>query len=335
MLGRMDSSAPAAVPWIVLGAALVSLALLALAVVRERRPADRSRAAEPPAAFPDDDLPGFLEAPPGTPGAQAATGPPAAAHPTGPGADDGAGTRRLLTALVAAALLLVATAAAVAGASGDDPPPAARSTPPPPPAAPAPMPSTAPGPPPELPGVPADPLPGEAGAGALATRSVPLGEDGVAARLTFGGIVLERHAVGISVGYPSVGVTAADGTGGTTALAHLRLPTWNCLAGEPPSDPAAAGCLPTGVEHADLPSPALIVTREDDGLRLTGRFPTYTRPAGRPASYTGRVFELTVTAAPDGRVRDGRAAAEGTLFLGTERTSTRGGRALNTLRYAG
>src|SRR3712207_7295266 len=55
---------------------------------------------------------------------------------------------------------------------------------------------------------------------------------GVVARLAFGGIVVERQAVGTTVAYPSVSVTAA-GDGGT-ALAHVRLPTWNCLTPEPP-----------------------------------------------------------------------------------------------------
>jgi hypothetical protein len=153
------------------------------------------------------------------------------------------------------------------------------------------------------------------------------------ARLTFGGIVVERHAVGTTVAHPSVSITAA-GDGGT-ALAHLRLPTWNCLTVEPPADPAAAGCVRSRTEYADLPSPALSVTREGRDLRLTGRFPTYTRPIGTAPAYTGRVYDLTVTVSPAGPVRDGAAPAAGTLFLGTDRAASVDVPGLNAVRYAG
>ncbi len=69
--------------------------------------------------------------------------------------------------------------------------------------------------------MPVDPLPGESGAGTLADRSGPLGDEGVVARLTFGGIVVERHAVGTTVAHPSVSVTA-PGTAGR------RWPTCGC-----------------------------------------------------------------------------------------------------------
>ena len=122
------------------------------------------------------------------------------------------------------------------------------------------------------------------------------------ARLAFGGLVVERQAVGTTVAYPMVSVTAA-GDGGT-ALAHVRLPSWNCLAAEAPEDPEAAGCVRSRTEYADLPSPALTVTRDGEDLRLTGRFPTYTRPIGTAPAYTGRVYALTVTVSPAGPVRD-------------------------------
>jgi hypothetical protein len=167
----------------------------------------------------------------------------------------------------------------------------------------------------------------------LASWSVPLSPDGASARLAFGGIVVERHAVGVTVAYPSVSVsTTGDGS---AALAHVRLPTWNCLTDEAPADPEDAGCARSTTEHADLPSPALDVTRDGEELRLTGRFPTYVRPIGTAPTYTGRVYELTVTAAPASRVREGRATAEGTLFLGTDRVGTLDDDALNAIRYAG
>src|SRR3712207_8078665 len=40
-----------------------------------------------------------------------------------------------------------------------------------------------------------------------AFESVPLGEDGVAASVTFAGVVLEQRAVGLTVAYPSLSLT--------------------------------------------------------------------------------------------------------------------------------
>ena len=338
----MQSTAPAAVPWVVLALALVTLAGLAAVALTGRRrpaapPAEPRRPgpvlpARPVPRWPDDDLPGFLETPPGTPGDPPA---PAAAAVddtvAGPaGIPDG--SRRVAAGMAAAALLLVAALAGVAATTrdGGDPPgtPAPGTAPPtaqgsttPPTAAPS------------LPAVPVDPLPGEGGAGVLAGRSVPLGADGVVARLAFGGIVVEWQAVGTTVAYPSVSVTAAGD--GAAALAHLRLPAWNCLATEPPADPAAAGCVRSRTEYADLPSPALTVTREGRDLRLTGRFPTYTRPVGTAPAYTGRVYDLAVTVSPAGPLRNGAAPAEGWLFLGTDRTASADDAGLNVVRYAG
>ncbi len=336
----MESSAPAALPWVVLVLALLGFAGLAVAALT-----GRGRLSPPPVApreprsvrpaprWRDDDLPGFLEAPPGTP---AVPPPPPAvsvvdAEEGPPAPPDG--SRRTVAGMAAAALLLVAALAGVAGATRDGS--SAPAQPAPGTVAPFPWtgPTTPPAPPSGLPAVPADPLPGESGAGTLAARSVPLGDDGVLARLTFGGIVVERHAVGTAVAYPSVSVTAA-GDGGT-ALAHLRLPTWNCLTAEPPADPAAAGCVRSRTEYADLPSPALSVTREGRDLRLAGRFPTYTRPIGTAPGYTGRVYDLAVTVSPAGPVRDGAAPAAGTLFLGTDRAASVDAPGLNAVRYVG
>ncbi|MGY1632335.1 hypothetical protein ACI784_11585 [Geodermatophilus sp. SYSU D01186] len=339
----MDSSAPAAVPWIVLGAALLALAVVAVVLLTGRRggagAVRREPAAPPPAArFPHDDLPGFLDAPPGTPATPAPEPPahPAPAREEAADADAGPGAGRAVAGMAAVAFLLVGALAVVAAGTRDDDLPAAAEQPAPPPAATPTTGTPTAAPVPELPGVPADPLPGESGAGALADRSVPLGEDGVTATLGFGGIVVERHAVGITVAEPVVSVTATGDPAGEdgAALAHLSLPTWNCVADEPPADPEAAGCVRSTTEYADLPSPALEVTRDGDDVRLTGRFPTYTRPIATAPAYTGRVYELTVTISPAGPVHDGGAVAEATLFLGTDRTSTtRGG--FNVIRYAG
>ncbi|MGY1606905.1 hypothetical protein [Geodermatophilus sp. SYSU D00700] len=327
----MDSPAPLAA-WVVLGGALPALTAVAVLLVRTRprgaAPPDPSPPAEAAAVtrrWAHDDLPGFLEAPPGTPPRPAPARPePPSAAPAGEGA-----AVRTVAALTAAALALVAVLAALALGSGRGEAPAAA--PPPPAAPPSPPPATPTTRPPDLPPVPADPLPGEQGAGWLAARSVPLGDDGVSARLALGGLVLERRAVGVTATYPAVSVTVGeDGT----ALAHLRLPTWNCLGTTAPRDPEAAGCTSTGAEYADLPTPALAVTRDGDALRLAGRFPTYTRPAGTPPVYTGRVYDLSVTVAPAARLRDGEARAQGTLFLGTERAESLRDPLLSRIRVA-
>jgi hypothetical protein len=124
------------------------------------------------------------------------------------------------------------------------------------------------------------------------------------ARLSFGGVVLEQRAVGVTVTYPDV--TVRVGPGPRSAVAHVRLPTFNCLADAPPADPAAAGCVRSLEEFADLATPQLAVVRENNGsLRLSGRFATYTRPNGSPPEYTGRVYALEF------RVGSGRTTAAG------------------------
>ncbi|WNV74756.1 hypothetical protein [Geodermatophilus sp. DSM 44513] len=306
-------------PWAVLVVALLgSAGLVAVALGGDRPPSPRAAAPRAPRPAPrwrDDDLPGFLESPPGTPAVPVRPAPESDDRHELPAGPDG--TRRVVAGMAAAALLLVAALAGVAAA--------ARSEGPAPAAAPTPE------PPVDLPPVPADPLPGEGGAGVLAHRSVPLGADGVAARLAFGGLVVEQRAVGTTVGYPSVSVTAGD----AGALAHLLLPTWNCLGTEPPPDPVAAGCVRSRTEYADLPAPALSVHREGRDLRLAGRFPSYTRPVATPPAYTGRVYDLAVTVSPAGPVVDGAAPAGGTFSLGLARAGAVDEPGLGVVRYAG
>ncbi|WP_156036398.1 hypothetical protein [Blastococcus sp. URHD0036] len=318
----------AAVLWAVLGA----VALLAGAVLlvvpaagrRRQRPGDLPPPAPGP-AFPDDDLPAFRATPPGTPGAAAAR-PPARVLPA-PVADpdDAPSAGRVVVAMAAAALLLLGVLAVVAGISregtADSGAGRADSSP------------TSARPVPELPEVPPAPAPGAAGAGGLAHLSVPLDAGGRAARLSFAPLVLEHRAVGTTVTSPALSVTAR---GDGTALAHVRLPIWNCLSTEAPADPLAAGCTPGPVEYADLPSPALATEADDDVLRLTGRFPTYTRPNGGPPVYTGRVYELTVSLGSDGAADPGAwAPASGTLFLGTDRAESVPDRALSAVLVGG
>ncbi|WP_369253442.1 hypothetical protein [Geodermatophilus amargosae] len=335
MLLGMESPAPLAA-WVVLGAALLALAAVVAGLLLTRRrdgpappPAPPAPARSPGPRWAVDDLPGFLEAPPGTPGPppRGAAPPPLPPVPAGPDA-----APRTVAGLAAAVLTLVVVLAGLA-LGGGAPTERAAGAPPaataPPTTAPPAAPTTAR---PDLPPVPTDPLPGERGAGLLAARSVPLGRDGATARLALGGLVLEQRAVGVTVGYPSVSVSV--GTDGT-ALAHLRLPAWNCLGTTAPADPRAAGCTSTGTEYADLPSPALGVTRDGGALRLTGRFPTYVRPSATPPAYTGRVYDLTVTVAPDGPAVDGEAPAGGALFLGTERAEALPDPLLSRIRVAG
>jgi hypothetical protein len=322
-LARMDVAAaqPSTSPWLVLGGVLVVvlLALVALvAVLVLGRPA--RRAPDPPPSPPRpaaDDLPGFLEHPPGSPGAPSAaaagwpvlTGIPAPAPPA-PAPVGPEPARRptvvAVTALAVTTLLLAGVAAALAaaaqsaGTGAESTPTEADSTPAPAPAAPS---------------------PGDPGAGALATATIPPGHDGVETRLTFGGIVLERRAVGITATYPQVTLTSD----GEVAVAHVVLPTFNCLTDRAPADPVAGGCLTSRTEYADLPTPALTVTRDGDRVRITGRFPTYLRPNGTPPDWTGHVYELTVGVAPrSGDPDERRVPAVGVLELGPDRTRATG-----------
>jgi hypothetical protein len=108
-------------------------------------------------------------------------------------------------------------------------------------------------------------------------------------------------------------VLSADGDG--TAVAHVRFDPENCLTPAPPPDPVTAGCVPAAQEYADLPAPALTVSRDGGTVTVTGRFPTYTRPAGRPAVYTGRVRDLAVTVRRSGPESAGPVPAYGQLAL--------------------
>jgi hypothetical protein len=345
----------------------LGLGLTAAAVAGRRARSGRPPAAAPSPAVPPpghagsldapddtlDDLPGFLEHPPGSVPALSAPAPsgvdlPRSAPATTTGGDppgaprtgasavpptgldrtrspatatrhptpSGRGPRT--AAVVTAVGLLVAVAVGIGVAAGrpDDPSgdPAGAGQPtgttaalgtPGSSAAPD---ATAPTPDPLL----------DTAAGALAFRSVPLGEDGVAASVAFQGVVLEQRAVGLTVTYPSVSVT----TDGRRSLAHVRLPTFNCLADQPPADPVAAGCARSLTEYADLTAPALQVTRDGDRVEVTGLFPTYTRPNGAPPGYTGRAYQLTATVTADGPRHDAEVPAAGVVRIGADSAPT-------------
>ena len=79
------------------------------------------------------------------------------------------------------------------------------------------------------------------------------------------------------------------------------------------------------------------MSRSGDGLRLSGRFPTYTRPAGGQPAYTGRVYGLTVTVRParTAGAGDAEVPAAGTLFLGLDRTESVDDARLSAVRRGG
>ncbi|MCZ2822312.1 hypothetical protein O2V63_18385 [Modestobacter sp. VKM Ac-2977] len=277
-----------------------------------------------------DDLPGFLADPPGSPAPvpprTSRTGATAAPVRTPGGAVSR--TTASVATLTAAALLVLAAVAvgAPTGRAGDD-----TSAAPPVGTAPA-LTPTAPTPTAPDPAVTAPITPtAETGAGALAFRSVPLGSDGIAATATFGGVLLEERAVGLTVTYPSVSLTSD----GRRSLAHVRLPTYNCLTTEPPADPVAAGCVRSITEYADLASPELQVTRDGDRIELAGLFPTYTRPNGSAPSHTGRAYQLAASIAPDGPRRDGTTPATGVVRIGLDSATTAPERGVSRLQHPG
>ena len=289
MLTAMEITGTAG-PWLVLGVVLGLLlpALAALVTVapRRRRTPD-TPAPSPPPEPAVDDLPGFLESPPGsTPAADvpppawpalSAPPAPAATPPPEPAPARDGRTRVALLATAVAALLLVGAAAVMAIGAEDRP---GRPSPEP-------------------------------------TRTVAAGD--VSAQLTFQGIVLERRAVGVTVAYPRVRVTVRDGR----PAAELELPTFNCLRDSAPRDPAAAGCSRTVPEYAELAAPELELSPDGDGFRLSGAFPTSRRPNGSAPVPTGRVYELAVDVAPqDGGLDEGTEPATGRFELGGEQVGT-------------
>lgn len=337
----ISPAGPSMPPWLVAGALLVVLALIALGggaalLARwlrngRRRPAER--AAGPAGRAPgSDDLPMFRDFPPGSagaPGPPPAGGPPSAGWPALAGSGPAATTRVagtpagppsrsgrpsivLPTAVALAALVVLAAALVL------DPGPR-RSGPHPP------------GGPHGREDARSSPAPGSRtpGAGDLADVSVRPGRDGGAAGLAFGGLVLEQRAVGITATYPALDVTWNR----DDAVAHLRLPTYNCLTATAPEDPVAAGCVPSITEYADLAAPALALTGDDGTIRLSGRFPTYVRPNGSPPVWSGRIYEFTARAAPlRGEPSEGWVRARGEIRLGDGRAPTLDGPAVRVLR---
>jgi hypothetical protein len=295
MLSAMDipgaaATGTAAVPWlvvgVVLGVGLVILVGLGTALVLRWR---SGPAQDDPGG---DDLPGFLESPPGsaTPAASAGWAALAAppVHPE-PVRRPGRDARVPAIAMAVTALLLSGAAAAVA---------ATTSRP--------------------------DGRPAHTPASAAPTTT-----SGAAARLTFGGVVLEPRAVGVTATYPVVQVSGED----DATVARVEFPTFNCLTGDAPADPVAAGCARAGTEYAELRSPDLVVRTHGDVLQLAGRFPTELHPNGSAPSATGRSYELRITVTPVvGTARDGWRPARGTLELGPGRATTVDQPGLNVLR---
>jgi hypothetical protein len=295
MLDGMDSSAATA-PLVVLGGAGLGLLLVALAAVLLLRPGRRRPA---PSSAVEDDLPAFHAHPPGSPGAPARTGTVGGHVPL-------TTTRGALAPMEGRpgpdggggvarfALGLAALALALIAAAAAVALPSARA--------------------------------GSTTAPAEASKSGAI----TGARLSFGSVVLEQQAVGVTMTRPVAGLS----TSGRRALLHLRLPTWNCLAPEAPDDPAGAGCVPSVTEFGDLAFPAPPPSSDGRSLLVRGRVPTYTRPNGSGPVYTGRVYDVTLTVSPGRRLGPGRYVAEGVLTLGSGTARTDGDPALDVLTRA-
>jgi len=273
-----ESTGVAVAPWLVLGVVLgVGLVVLVGLVTSAFL---RRRSAGTPVDPGGDDLPGFLEFPPGSSAPVAATGWASLAAPPAspPTARSRRSTLAPVVAMAVTALLLLAAAAVVATVSQPDD----RRAP--------------------------------SGAPAAASS-----RPGAEAKLTFGGVVLEQRAVGVTVTYPVVEVSS----GSDGARARVELPTYNCLTGDAPADPAAAGCVRSVTEYAELASPGLLVRDHGNGLELSGRFATELRPNGGPPAPTGQVYGLHLTVTPAGQpAEDGWRPARGILELGSGRTTT-------------
>jgi hypothetical protein len=277
MLDAMDIAGAAApvAPWIAVGvllaAAVLLLAGLATALAVRRRAARPEQPASAPDPV-DDDLPGFLDSPPGT----VATTPSAhAGHVAlmapAPAPAEATPTRvptSVLATIAGLTALLVVAAAIVALTGGDG-------------------------------------SPDRDGDRAASPQAAEV-------RMSFAGLVLQQRAVGATVTYPELELTADD----DGPVARLTLPTWNCLAAEVPDDPAAAGCTPSITEYAELRPPALELSEDADGLRLVGDFPATTRPTGGTPEPTGLVYPVEITMTADDEQRPGlRSSASGVFSL--------------------
>ena len=297
-----SATGTAAVPWLVLGVVvgvgLVLLAGLGMALFLRRKGPPEAVAEPGSPAADTDDLPGFLESPPGStspdpPAGWAAlvavAGTPARADLLTPAPRSRRGTAVVLGAMAVAALLLLGAAAAVAAISRGG---------------------------------------GHASASPARTAAAPAG---MAARLTFGGVVLEPRTVGVTATYPVIEIFAD----GDRTRARVELPTFNCLTGDAPADPVAAGCTRSVTEYAELSSPALVIRTDGDGFRVTGHFPTDVRPNGSPPAPTGRAYELRITVTPTaGAAEHGWRPARGVLELGPGTATTVGEPGVNVLRPA-
>jgi hypothetical protein len=263
----------------------VILAGLATALVLRRR---SDPAPDDPGG---DDLPGFLESPPGSATPATSAGWAALAPPSvrpEPAPRPRRDVRLPVLAMAVTALLLLGAAAIAASAARRDDRPAPASA-----------------------------------------SAAPRTAAGAAARLTFGGVVLEPRAVGVTATYPLVEVSSK----GDATVARVEFPTFNCLTGDAPADPVAAGCARAGTEYAELRSPDLVVRSHGGVLQLAGRFPTELHPNGGAPAATGRSYELRITVSPvGGAAKDGWRPVRGTLVLGPGRATTVDRPGLNVLR---
>ncbi|WP_147251759.1 hypothetical protein [Blastococcus sp. TF02-8] len=282
----MDTSAAGAAAWTVLGAVLgLLLAATALATVRAARGRrGRGTATGQPAPLRVDDLAEFLEHPPGT-----------RPEPPGPAAGWTSLTPPAPPAILTTAppagdhtyralALLCLAALTLVGLAGAVAAGYRESD--------------------------------EPRASATRATTPPSPSGRTTGELTAGGLVLQQRAVGITVTYPELSLSVER----DTVALDLRLPTWNCLTATAPTDPAASGCIPSLVEHAELTTPELSVERDGNRLVLRGPATTELRPSGSAPESTGRVYEVELTvvlgAEPAGEIRIGTGSAQVTGKLG-------------------
>jgi hypothetical protein len=159
------------------------------------------------------------------------------------------------------------------------------------------------------------------------------GPGGWVARLWFGGVPVARAGDRPVVAYAAVELDSD----GTRTVAHAKLALFHCRRRQAAGSPNFIGCTGRQVEYGDLAPAQLRVQMTAAGaFTVSGSFPTYTytgavdRGTGLSVRWTGRVFPLRVTCAPDPEPvclpgRPGRTAASASVILGRNAVAGRAG----------
>jgi hypothetical protein len=159
------------------------------------------------------------------------------------------------------------------------------------------------------------------------------GPGGWVARLWFGGVPVARVGDRPVVAYAAVELDSD----GTRTAAHAKLALFHCLRRQAAGSPNFVGCTGRQVEYGDLTPSQLRVEMTGAGaFTVSGSFPTYAyrgavdRGTGLSVRWTGRMFPLRVTCAPDPEPvcrpgRPGRTAASAAVILGRNAVAGRSG----------